>query len=61
MKYSKFFFNFIAFFFFFPFFVGLGFELRALHLQSKSSAPLTTPPVHFALVFSKMGSQEQFT
>jgi hypothetical protein len=28
--------------------VGLGFELRAMDLQSRCS---TTPPVHFALVF----------
>jgi hypothetical protein len=32
------------------FFVGLGFELRALCLQSRHSITRTTHPVHFALV-----------
>jgi hypothetical protein len=31
--------------------VGLGFELRASHLESRHSGP----PVHFALVILKMG------
>jgi hypothetical protein len=37
------------------FFVGWGFELRALHLQSRHSTTLATPPVHFALVILEMG------
>jgi hypothetical protein len=35
--------------------VGLGFELRALHLQSRCSTAWATPPVHFALVILEMG------
>jgi hypothetical protein len=40
--------------------VGLGFELRALSLQSRHSTAWATPPVHFALVILKMGSCELF-
>jgi hypothetical protein len=39
----------LAFFFFF-FLVGLGFELRALHLQSRHSTALGTSPLNFDLV-----------
>jgi hypothetical protein len=37
--------------------IGLGFELRALHLQSRHSTASTTPLVHFAVVTLEMGSQ----
>jgi hypothetical protein len=40
---------------FFLFLVGLGFELRASHLQSSCSTASATPPVHFALVILEMG------
>jgi hypothetical protein len=33
--------------------LGLGFELRAWHLQSRCPPPWATPPVHFALVIWK--------
>jgi hypothetical protein len=33
-------------------FVGLGYELRASHLQSKCSTTWATLPVHFALLIS---------
>jgi hypothetical protein len=36
--------------FYFIFLVGLGFELKALSLQSRCSTAWVTPPVHFALV-----------
>jgi hypothetical protein len=36
--------------FFFFFLIGLGFELRALHLQSRHSTTWTISPVHFALI-----------
>jgi hypothetical protein len=42
------------------FLVGLGFELRALGLQSRLSTAWTTPPVHFTLLILEMGSQELF-
>jgi hypothetical protein len=42
------------------FVVGLGFELRALHLQSRGSTTSDTTSVHFALVIRKMGSPELF-
>jgi hypothetical protein len=32
------------------FMVGLGFELRASHLQIRGSTVSTIPPIHFALV-----------
>jgi hypothetical protein len=35
---------------FFSFLVEMGFELRALHLQSRQSIGLATSPVHFALI-----------
>jgi hypothetical protein len=34
--------------------LGLGFELRASHLQSRQSASWATPPVHFPLVILEM-------
>jgi hypothetical protein len=37
------------------FLVGLGFELRASHLQSRHPTPWVMPPVHFALVILEMG------
>jgi hypothetical protein len=37
----------------------LGYELRTLHLQSRSSTDWATPPVHF-LVILEMGSWELF-
>jgi hypothetical protein len=40
----------------FFFLVGLVFELRASHLQTKHSTPWATPPVHFALVILETGS-----
>jgi hypothetical protein len=40
---------------FFFFFVGLGFEFRALCSQSRHSTAYATPPVHFALVILMMG------
>jgi hypothetical protein len=41
--------------------VELGFELRALHLLSRCSTALATPPVHFPLViFWRWGSCELF-
>jgi hypothetical protein len=36
--------------------VGLVFELRALHLQSRYSTTRATLPVHFSLVILEMGS-----
>jgi hypothetical protein len=42
----------------FFFLVGLGFEPRALHLQSRHSTAWATPPVHFALVILEMWSHE---
>jgi hypothetical protein len=39
----------------FSFLVGLGFELRASHLQSSSSTTWAMPPVHFVLVILEMG------
>jgi hypothetical protein len=35
--------------------VGLRFEFRTWHLQSRSSMARATPPVHFALVILGMG------
>jgi hypothetical protein len=40
--------------------MGLEFELRALHLQSKCSITGATPPVCFALVILEMGALELF-
>jgi hypothetical protein len=40
--------------------VGLGFELRAFHLQSRCSITVVSPPVYFALVILEMGSPELF-
>jgi hypothetical protein len=37
------------------FLVGLGFELRASHLQSRHTISWATPPVHFALIILEMG------
>jgi hypothetical protein len=37
------------------FLVGLGFELRALHLQSRCFVTSATPPVYFALAILEMG------
>jgi hypothetical protein len=45
-----------SFFFFFFFLVGLGFELRVLHLQTRCSPAWATTSVHFALVILEMGS-----
>jgi hypothetical protein len=39
-----------------PFLVGLQFELRALHLQSRHSTAGARPPVHFVLVILEMGT-----
>jgi hypothetical protein len=36
------------------FLMGLGFEIRALHLQSKHSTALAIPPIHFILVILEM-------
>jgi hypothetical protein len=36
------------------FFVGQGFELRALCLQNRHSITWAMPPVHFALVILEM-------
>jgi hypothetical protein len=44
----------------FFFLMGLGFELRALYLQSRSSTPWAIPPVHFALVILEMESHKLF-
>jgi hypothetical protein len=46
----------------FFFLVGLGFELRALQVQSRYSALHLnhTPPVHFALVILEMWLHELF-
>jgi hypothetical protein len=35
--------------------VGLGFELRASHLQSRHSTALVIPPVHFAQIILRWG------
>jgi hypothetical protein len=43
-------------FIFFFFVVGLGFELRPLHLQSRHSTSWNTPPDYFAVVIWRMGS-----
>jgi hypothetical protein len=40
--------------------VELGFELRALHLQSRSSTTLATPPVHFCSGYFGDGSHILF-
>jgi hypothetical protein len=40
--------------------MGLGFELKPLHLQTRCSTTWTTPPVHFALVILEMGTRELF-
>jgi hypothetical protein len=40
--------------------VGVEFELRASHLQSKHSTSWVTPPVYFGLVILEMGSHELF-
>jgi hypothetical protein len=45
----------LVLFCFVHFLVGLGFELRALHLQSRSSTAWATPLVHFALVILEIG------
>jgi hypothetical protein len=45
----------------FPFFwLGLEFEFRASHLQSRFSTIRATPLVYFSLVILEMGSQELF-
>jgi hypothetical protein len=41
-------------------FLGLVFELRVSHLQSRLSTTWATPPVHFVLLILEMGSCEQF-
>jgi hypothetical protein len=46
---------------FLSFLVRLGFELRALSLQSRRSTTQTTFPVHFALVILEMHPHELFT
>jgi hypothetical protein len=46
--------------FFFFFLVGLDFELRALHFQSRCLTTGATPSLHFALVILEMGSCELF-
>jgi hypothetical protein len=40
--------------------VGVGFEFRASHLQSRSSTALATPLAHFALVILEMGFHQRF-
>jgi hypothetical protein len=40
--------------------MGLGFELRALHLQSRHSTAQIKSLVHFALVILEVGSHELF-
>jgi hypothetical protein len=40
--------------------VGLGFEFRASHLQSRDYSPWDTPPAYFALVILEMGSHDLF-
>jgi hypothetical protein len=40
--------------------VVLGFELRALHLQSRCSTASATSLVHFALVILEMGVLENY-
>jgi hypothetical protein len=42
------------------FLVGLEFELRTLHLQSRLSTAWATPPGHFAVDILEMGSLELF-
>jgi hypothetical protein len=42
-------------------FVGLGFELRAPHLQNRLFMAGVTTLVHFALVILEMGSHELFS
>jgi hypothetical protein len=42
------------------FFVGLQFELRASHVQSRLSTAQATPAVHFALVILEIGSLKLF-
>jgi hypothetical protein len=46
--------------FFLFFLVGLGFELRTLQSQSRSSTAWTTTPVHFALLFLRWGPLNYF-
>jgi hypothetical protein len=41
-------------------FMGLGFELRALWLQSRSSTAWATPLVHFALASLEMGFLQEY-
>jgi hypothetical protein len=41
-------------------FLVLGFELRALHLQSRCLTAWATPPLHFALVILEVESLELF-
>jgi hypothetical protein len=43
---------------FFWFLVGLEFELRALHLQSRHFTACATPPVRFARIILEMGGLE---
>jgi hypothetical protein len=40
---------------FFFFLVGLEFELRALHLQTRHSTAWAIPPVYFAMVILELG------
>jgi hypothetical protein len=42
------------------FFIGMGFELRALCFQSRCSSTWATCPVHFVLVILKMGLSKYF-
>jgi hypothetical protein len=41
--------------------LGLGFELRPLHLQSRHSTAWAMIPVHFALVILEIGSLKLFS
>jgi hypothetical protein len=45
----------------FCFWVGLEFEFRASHLQSRHSTAWDTPPVHFPLVILEIESCKLFT
>jgi hypothetical protein len=49
-----------VFFLSFSFLVGLSFQLRASHLQSRCSATWVTPLVYFAVVILEMRSCELF-
>jgi hypothetical protein len=48
------------FYFLFLFLVGLGFEYRSSHLQSRHFTAWVTHSVHFTLVIFEMGSLENY-